>query len=130
MAELKRTFECKDTFVPTIVDTRIKLDIPAGIAARGKTPAGRTALIAQAHKEFAVDKAPDKHQAICERRQAMADSLPPERLKELQSTMPVCPTNADCKAFAECERPILEKMIPVEAAAREAEAAKKPAPGK
>jgi hypothetical protein len=117
-AELKRTFECGDTFVPMIVDTRIKLDLPAGIAARGKDPAGRAELIATAHREFAVDKAPDKHREICERRQAIVDAMPPERLKAMQASMPICPTTADCQAFARCQQPILEKMIPIEAAAR------------
>lgn len=118
LAELKRTFECKDSFVPMIVDTRLKLDLPAGIAARGKEPDGRAKLVEQAHGEFAVGKAPDKHEAICAHRQAMVDSMPPEQVKAMQGSMPTCPTSAECATFTACMQPILEKMIPVEAAAR------------
>jgi hypothetical protein len=117
-AELKRTFECKESFVPMIVDTRIKLDLPAGIAADGKDAAGRAAIVAKAHQEFAVGKAPDQHPAICERRQAMVDAMPAERVKAMQASMPTCPTSADCQAFTACMQPILERMIPVEAEAR------------
>jgi len=117
-AELKRTFECKERFVPMIVETRIKLDLPPGIAARGKDPAGRAGLVAIAHREFAADRAPDKHRAICEGRQAIVDAMPPARLQALRTTIRACPTTTDCQTFTRCMQPILERMIPVEAAAR------------
>jgi hypothetical protein len=101
-----------DTFVPMIVDTRIKLDIPRGMAARGKHNAGREQLIAMAKQEFVADMAPEKHRAICDGRQAMVEAMPPERLKELKAMGgDGCLAEADCQGFTRCVAPILEKML-------------------
>ena len=109
--ELKRELTCKQSFVPMIVDTRIKLDVPRGIAARGKDQAGREELIAIAHREFAVDRAPAKHRTICDGRQAMVDAMPPERLQQLKTVAGDCLAAADCEGYTRCVAPLLEKML-------------------
>lgn len=44
----------------------------------------------------------------------MVDAMLPERVKAIQASM----TTMDCEAFTRCQQPILETMIPIEAAAR------------
>jgi electron transfer flavoprotein alpha/beta subunit len=110
--ELKRQLKCMDTFVPMIVDTRIKLDIPRGMAARGKDQASREELIAIAKREFVVDKAPERHRTICDGRQAIVEAMPPDRLKALLAMgADGCLAEADCHGFTRCQAPVLEKML-------------------
>jgi hypothetical protein len=96
-----------------IVDTRIKLDLPKGVAAKGKDKAGRAKLVTLAKKEFADDYAADKIKGICEKRQAQVASVPPEVVKEMLAMQDKCKAVADkdCKGFAACMAPILEKML-------------------
>jgi hypothetical protein len=109
--EIRRELSCKDDFVPMIVDTRIKLDLPKGTAARGKDKAGRDKLVAQAKKDFVVDYAPDKIETICSKRQAQVPSMPPEMLKELKALNEGCAAKPDCKGFTKCLAPTLEKLL-------------------
>jgi len=110
--ELKRQLKCMDTFVPMIVDTRIRLDLPRGIAARGKDETGRAELIAIAKKEFVVDKAPERHKRICDGRQAVVEAMPPERLKALTAMgLDECLAEPDCQGFTKCQARVLEKML-------------------
>ncbi len=107
--EIQRERACQDDFVPMIVDTRIKLDLPQGIASRGKTD--RAALVAEAKKEFLEDYAPEKLPTICERRQAQAAQPPPAAVKEMKASSDACRATTSCKAFTACMAPILEKVL-------------------
>ena len=113
-AEFARQLECKDDFLGVLVDARIKLDLPAGIAAKGKTKAGRDKLLAEAKKEIVVDHAPDKADATCK---AMAPMMPKEHAGEMMSMSEKCLAEKDCKAYAACEGPMIDMMLPMMPAA-------------
>jgi hypothetical protein len=110
-AEIRRQLACVDDFVGTIVAVRVKLDLPPGMAEKGKDPAGRAALVATAKQEFLVDYAPDRITAICEKRQAQVAAMPPEVLNELQKTDNDCTAVGDCALFARCMAPQLEAAL-------------------
>jgi len=109
--EIERQIACVEQYIPMIVDVRIKLDLPAGMAARGKDEAGRQALLVEAREEFPEHYSRDKIPAICERRQAMAEQMPPELLAELNALGPDCHTAPDCAAFARCTAPVVERIL-------------------
>ena len=109
--EIRRELTCEADFVPMIVDARIRLDLPPGMAARARGPDGRDGLVAEARAEFAEDYAPDRIETICNHRQARAASLSPEALEDLRRDNGACTGATDCRAFTACMAPILEKLL-------------------
>jgi hypothetical protein len=99
---------CTDDFIPALVDARIELDLPAGIAAEGKKEGGRDALIAKAKEEWAEDSKPD---AVAARCKDMDGKVPAEQKAELLAAHTKCLAIADCKAYVECVTPITKKML-------------------
>ena len=99
---------CTDDFIPMLVDTRIGLDLPAGITAEGKKEGGRDALIKQAKEEWANDSAPE---AVAKQCSGMSGKLSAEQKAELQETHTKCLAISDCKAYVECVAPITKKML-------------------
>lgn len=99
---------CTDDFIPALVDARIELDLPAGIAAEGKKDGGRDALITQAKSEWAEDSKPDAVAAQCK---DMSGKVPADQKAELMEAHAKCLAIADCKAYVECVMPITKKMI-------------------
>src|SRR5688500_6690327 len=61
----QRQRECTSTFIPALVDLRVKLDKPSGIAGIDKAE-GRTALVEQAMKEWSEDSKDEAIQSNCE----------------------------------------------------------------
>ena len=99
---------CTDDFIPMLVDARISLDLPAGIAAEGKKEGGRDALITKAKEEWANDSAPE---AVAKQCSGMSGKMSAEQKTELMETHTKCLAIADCKAYVECVAPITKKML-------------------
>jgi hypothetical protein len=99
---------CTDDFIPALVDARIELDMPAGIAAESKKDGGRDALITQAKSEWSKDSEPDAVAAQCKE---MDGKVPAEQKAELQAAHTKCLAISDCKAYVECVIPITKKML-------------------
>ena len=94
-----------------IVGVRIKLDLPAGTAERGKDEAGRDQLMALALKEFSDHYSVARIPAICAQRQTMADRMPPVLLDELHALGPDCYTEKDCEGWSRCTAPMVERIL-------------------
>lgn len=99
---------CTDDFIPALVDARIELDLPAGIAAEGQKEGGRDALITQAKAEWANDSEPAAVAAQCK---DMAGKMPAEQKAEVSAEFSKCLASSDCKAHVECVMPITKKML-------------------
>ncbi len=99
---------CTDDYIPALVDVRIEMDLPAGIAAEGKKEGGRDALIKQAKEEWSTDSAPDAVAARCKEGQG---KVPEEQKAELMAANAKCVPITECKAYVECVIPITKKLI-------------------
>lgn len=99
---------CTDDFLPALVNARIELDLPAGIAAEGKKDGGREALVAKAKEEWAEDSKPE---AVAARCKDIDGKVPAEQKAELMAEHTKCLAISDCKAYVECVMPITKKML-------------------
>jgi hypothetical protein len=109
-----RERECAAEFVPALVDLRIRIDIPAGIARTGRNARGRTRLLATAQTEFQADSTDERIAASC---QEMAASIPADQLGPMVTAQQQCIAAADCAAFVECQMPLTEQRLRMPAAA-------------
>jgi hypothetical protein len=98
-----RQVTCKAQFIPALVDLRIRLDRPAGIAARAKAE-GRDALIAIAHKEFETDGTNAQRTASCEQ---MALKAPPQAMAPLKA----CVDAKTCDEYSTCAMPLIQARM-------------------
>lgn len=89
---------CTDVFIPALVDTRVKIDKPAGIG-----QFDRKELIAEALKEWAEDSKPAAVAKVC----AKKNTVP----REAAAAMEKCLDQAGCEAFVACITPQLEKTL-------------------
>jgi hypothetical protein len=92
---------CADDYLPVLLDLRIELNLPPGVADAVKAQ-GREAALAVAHTELARDTQPDRVNPLCEGAAANAKQAPPERAHQLLDLGARCEATADCKAFATC----------------------------
>jgi hypothetical protein len=104
IAVLTRSRVCTDDYIPALVDSRAKLDKPAGIAAEVK--ADRNAVIAAAKQEWAEDSKDDKIAANCEHMVAGMT----EGDHQDSATARDC-ISKDCAAFTACVMPLFEKHL-------------------
>lgn len=106
MAACTQTFvrqrECTDTFLPALVDTRARLDKPAGIAEQVKTD--RAGVIAEAMTEWAVDSTDEAIAQTCARLTATVDA-------NEAAAAQACLAATDCAAFTTCMMPIVERHL-------------------
>lgn len=103
-----RQRQCQDVFLPALVDLRVRLDVPAGIAATAAEQ-GRDALVATAKEEFASDSTDEQIAATCGSIRANA---PAEFLETAERQSARCLETADdCDAFVECILPVVEAGI-------------------
>jgi hypothetical protein len=102
VAMFQRARACTDTYIPALVDSRARHDLPAGIAAQ--VAADRDGVIAQAKTEWASDSKDDAIAAKCSASaaQATADEL---------ATVQGCLAKADCTAFTACIMPVFESRL-------------------
>jgi hypothetical protein len=102
-----RQRDCTDDFIPALVDARIRLDVPAGIAARA-TDEGRDTLIAEAMGEWANDSQDAAIDATCEK---ITASVPAETLEPMLTASASCLEESECSAFATCIVPVIEGQL-------------------
>ena len=102
VAVFTRQHDCTDEYIPALVDTRIDLDLPPGIAAAGATPDGRADIIDQAKQEWAVDGVEPKRTQTC---QAIVPQLPPEVKAEAENIANTCLAKSTCGEFVQCVMP-------------------------
>jgi hypothetical protein len=96
---------CTADFIPALVDMRIKIDMPPGIAAAAKSE-GRDALVKQAHEEWKKDSTNESINAMCEKM-----PMPPNATQAHKDAAARCLAMADCTAFVGCFLPVLEELM-------------------
>jgi hypothetical protein len=107
VATFTRQRECTDAFIPALVDLRISIDMPPGIAEAAATE-GRDALIETAMTEWAEDSQPDAVAATCS---SMTSSMPAEELDRLAAAADACLAETDCGAFVACIIPVMRHSM-------------------
>jgi hypothetical protein len=107
VATFVRQRECTDQFIPALVDMRVRLDQPAGIAARAREAGGRDAIIAEAKTEWAEDSKDEKIAAQCEQ---IVGGVPAEHMQQALPEIQGCLEKSDCDAFVGCILPAIEKL--------------------
>ncbi|MEZ4398648.1 MAG: hypothetical protein R3B06_01420 [Kofleriaceae bacterium] len=95
---LTRAKTCTSAYIPALVDLRIELDRPAGIAEFAATD-GRDAVIAQAMTEWADDSQPAAITATCAQ---VSASLPADQVEPMRVAAERCMAMTDCAAFSAC----------------------------
>ncbi len=98
LATMRRERECSADFIPAIVGLRVRLDQPAGIAARDASE-GREALVAEANAEWTTDSTDERFAENC----AQMNQLPAEQAASWTEMMQGCLAAADCAGFVECD---------------------------
>ena len=96
-AHFAREQQCSDDYLATLLDYRISVDMPKGIADEAKAK-GKPALLEIAHTEFAADTAPDKVDQMCN----AITNVPADRVEGLVHDGQSCAAMAECKPFAQC----------------------------
>jgi hypothetical protein len=104
VAFFTRQRECRAEFVPALVDLRVRLDRPLGIAARVETE-GRDAIVAEANTEYDGDSTDEAIAAQC---QGIAAEAAAEA-ESAQAGFATCVEQADCASFVPCDLALLEE---------------------
>jgi len=89
---------CADDYLSALIDLRVELNQPPGIADEVKIK-GKPATLELARAEFQQDTAPAKVDAICN---AMATKTPAAQVGPLFKDGTHCAEMTDCKQFASC----------------------------
>jgi hypothetical protein len=97
VAAFRRQRECTDTYIPALVDARVRADKPAGIAAKDKE-IGRDALVAAAFEEWKVDSTDEAIDQMCTNITSGETSGLPEMLQWAEA----CLAKTDCAGFSAC----------------------------
>ena len=98
LATMARERECQDAFVPALVALRVRVDMPAGIAAEDAS-GGRDALVTSARAEYAAGATDEAFQQNC----AQMAQMPAEQASAWTDIMEGCLATTDCAAFVECD---------------------------
>ncbi len=101
----ERQRACTDAFIPALVDLRVELDKPAGIAAKAKENGGRDALIAKAKEEWKKDSEDAAISARCEQ---MAAS---PKAAGMMDASAKCLAPSECSAFTACIIPVMRPAL-------------------
>jgi len=96
---------CTDQYIPSLVDTRAKLDVPAGIAEQVKQD--RDGVIAKAKVEWATDSTDENIAHHC---QQMTANMP-DSARAMIDAVRACEAQTECAAYVTCMQPIEEKLI-------------------
>lgn len=102
-----RQRDCTDEFIPALVELRVRLDVPAGIAAEDQER-GRDALVAQAMEEWKTDSTDEAIAAKC---QTIPAGIPPEQMEQMRAQVTECMAAEACDAFVGCMMPIHEGRL-------------------
>lgn len=111
-AAMTKARTCTDEYLPALVDLRIELDVPAGIAAAAQSQ-GRDALIAKAQEEWQNDSTDAAIDATC---QNMTTRLPAEHQDKVTTTSNECAAKDACGDFVACTMPMHREMFQMAAA--------------
>jgi hypothetical protein len=103
VASFERQRACTDEFIPALVDLRMKLDQPPGIA-----QGNREETITQARAEWANDSTDEAIAASCDK---ILASMDPAQVDGAMAPMKDCLAASECAAFVSCEMPLLEGMM-------------------
>jgi hypothetical protein len=99
---LRRGRDCSAVFLPALVAERVRLDNPAGLAARD-AQIGREALLSEALNEYAEDSKDERIAATCDNVEAY---LPADRGERLVSSGEACLRLDACEPFVACAVPL------------------------
>ena len=102
-----RQRECQDTYLPALVDLRVRLDVPAGIAARDREE-GRESLLAVAEEEYADDSTDEAIAATCDK---IVGESSPEMIDAMAPRMSECLAHDSCGPFVDCVLAITEERL-------------------
>ncbi len=96
---------CTTEYIPALVDTRAKLDLPPGIAAQVKED--RAGVIAKANAEWAADSTDASIASHCTQMTAhMTDDA-----RALEAGVRGCLMKPDCAAYVACISPVEEQLM-------------------
>ena len=96
---------CTAAYIPALVDTRARLDLPPGIAAM--VVQDRAAVIAKANAEWAEDSTDASIARHCQQMTAhMTDAA-----RALEDEVRQCVAKTDCAAYVACIAPVEEKLM-------------------
>jgi hypothetical protein len=101
-AFMQRQRACGETFIPALVDARVKADNPPGLAAHDNE-IGRAALVREAFTEWANDSKDEAIDKLCD---AMAQSISLAKDTELRSSVSACLAQEGCDGFVACAVPL------------------------
>jgi len=101
----QRQRTCTDAFIPALVDARVSVNKPKGIAEEAAKPGGRDALIKQALEEWKTDSTDTAIDATCTR---IASS---PRGPAVSAMAAQCAAAADCAAFVQCVVPLMKPSL-------------------
>jgi hypothetical protein len=97
--------ECSETFLPALVDARVRFDKPAGIAEMDRKE-GREALVAVAREEWKNDSTDEAIAETCTGMVAHGGAKP-----EMVSAMQTCLAAGSCGDFVPCQVKIIEAHL-------------------
>jgi hypothetical protein len=97
-----RQRDCSAVFLPALVAERVRVDMPAGIAAYS-AKIGREALLSEALNEYTDDSKDERIAATCAE---VAAKLPSERGERLMRAGEACLGLDACESFVACSVPI------------------------
>lgn len=104
VAVMRKTRGCADTYVPGLMALRVRLDKPAGIAARFQAE-GEKSMLAVAREEFNNDWSDDAIAGNCK---ALGEKLLEDQNRIVASDR-ACLMAADCTTFTQCDLAAKEK---------------------
>ncbi len=97
VAAFRRQRECTDTYIPALVDARVRADKPAGIAAKDKE-VGRDALVGMAMEEWKSDSTDEAIDRMCTSITNDEQDGAPELIQRAKA----CLEESECAAFSAC----------------------------
>jgi hypothetical protein len=106
VALFQRQRACTDVFLPALVDLRVKLNVPDGIAEWEKEE-GRQALIDKAHTEWASDSTDPAIDAQCQKLVQDPQAGSPQSIEAINQ----CLGESACGEFVDCTLPILQAHL-------------------
>jgi len=97
VAAFRRQRDCTDTYIPALVDARVRADKPAGIAAKDKEM-GRDGLVAAALEEWKSDSTDQAIDRTCTNITNDEQDGAPELVERAKH----CLAESECAAFSAC----------------------------
>ena len=102
-----RARTCSEPYIAGLVDVRVELDNPPGVAARADAE-GKDAIVTQAMAEWATDSQPENVTRMCTETVAQ---VPPEQVSAMMAGAERCLAEAECDAFATCAKDLHRMML-------------------